>query len=364
MTAIVMELIYQVSPKIEALIQQAEDLNGSLVASLQLLKPQSLTFDSLVGRITYCFAFSNIPMAKREVSELLQSRIQSYSRRKPNIMQAEILTLFDIYSSSYWDFYGTGKPIPAGFFISAVGKMGRKTKRIKGLSRKLRKILLIQKSGDHPLVVASLLYILIQKDSSRTISKHNNENLRAGTEKIYSSTSYQGVESKMVRDKLFGSLTVVMSHLAFWAVLTSFGMTGGSAILLEEVWSEDYSAYQYAYKTALERENATVWIEYFLKSYIEASRRVLLKLETGDSKLDPSSSSFKFQDSSFRDSLTERQKAILAMFVSKSREVTNKNVQRSCKVSQLTASRELSGLVRTGHIKIHGRGRATYYTRI
>ena len=61
--------------------------------------------------------------------------------------------------------------------------------------------------------------------------------------------------------------------------------------------------------------------------------------------------------------LTKRQTEILSLLDQPGAQVMNKTVQKHFKVSQITASRDLSRLASLGILFSHGRGRSIYYTR-
>lgn len=62
--------------------------------------------------------------------------------------------------------------------------------------------------------------------------------------------------------------------------------------------------------------------------------------------------------------LTERQKEIIAFLSDPSASITNKKTQHHFKISQITASRDLSRLTSLGLLYPHGKGRSVYYTKI
>jgi len=61
--------------------------------------------------------------------------------------------------------------------------------------------------------------------------------------------------------------------------------------------------------------------------------------------------------------LNRRQKMILEIFANPDNRITNRQVQKMCQVSQITASRDLSRLAMLGLLFTHGKGRSIYYTR-
>ena len=62
--------------------------------------------------------------------------------------------------------------------------------------------------------------------------------------------------------------------------------------------------------------------------------------------------------------LSDRQKTILALLEPPGASITNRQVQKRFKISQVTASRDLAKLATLTMVYPHGRGRSVYYTRV
>lgn len=299
------ELIYQVSDRIEGIIDQAVDLNKKIVSkALPMRLEKDLKFDTLCKRICYNLVLSNIPMTKNEVAAVIKGR--------KSLLSDDILGLYEMYSRIYWQYYCSGKKI----ITSSIFSLQTKT-----LRRKMKRILSHQNNNLHPLATASLVYIMIYCEP------------------------------------LFTSQRKSLAGVVFWAVLSSSGFTGNELIVLEEQWQKDFKNYQYAFETAIKKENASLWIEYFVRSYIEAAKRTLGVL----SEYSENSERRKFRQS---EDLTTRQIGIVGLFTNDKGQVTNRLIQKSFKISQLTASRELSLLTSKDIIISHGKGRNTYYTKV
>lgn len=99
--------------------------------------------------------------------------------------------------------------------------------------------------------------------------------------------------------------------------------------------------------------SSTTWLEYFAESFArhldtiqERINRVILQT----------------QDNPFF-ILSDRQRAILALVEHPESTITNKKIQETFHLSQITASRELSKLTALGKIISRGKGRSVYYTK-
>lgn len=62
--------------------------------------------------------------------------------------------------------------------------------------------------------------------------------------------------------------------------------------------------------------------------------------------------------------LNDRQKGILNFLENPDATITNKKVQQLFKISQITASRDLTKLANLGLLFVHGKGRSVFYTRV
>jgi Fic family protein len=100
-------------------------------------------------------------------------------------------------------------------------------------------------------------------------------------------------------------------------------------------------------------ENVTEWIEFFSSLILDAYKNIEIVL----SKHNSTKTNKLFQ-------LTPRQKNILSLLDNPNVRITNKLIQESFHISQLTASRELSTLSNRGLLLSIGKGRSTYYTKL
>jgi len=145
------------------------------------------------------------------------------------------------------------------------------------------------------------------------------------------------------------------SHLVFYMFLYK----NGYDVRRLPVYEEYYYANLISYKNMLTRlgglANVTPWLEYSAIAVISSLEKTLLAFSQQNTK-DP-------QKETIFD-LGERQKLIMNLLVQPGIKLTNKMVQRSFDVSQITASRDLAKLVHAGLIVSRGKGRSTYYTKI
>lgn len=146
------------------------------------------------------------------------------------------------------------------------------------------------------------------------------------------------------------------SRLLSYLFLYKLGYDVRGLIGFETVWSEDNEVYFVAIRTWVEASSVTIWLEYFAGSVAKYLEEVCERIK--DLSPDGLGISSSFWD------LNERQKVILGILDQPGVSITNKTVQKRFKISQITASRDLSKLAILGLLFSHGKGRSVYYTKV
>lgn len=147
-----------------------------------------------------------------------------------------------------------------------------------------------------------------------------------------------------------------LSRLLSYIFLYKNGYDVRGLIEFEKTWTQDRQTYLEAIRITLEVTSITLWLEYF-------SNSVLTALSGTYRKIQDSTSENLGVHSSFWE-LSHRQKSIINMLHQPGLTVTNREVQKHFKVSQITASRDLSKLANLGLLFSHGKGRSVYYTKV
>lgn len=125
---------------------------------------------------------------------------------------------------------------------------------------------------------------------------------------------------------------------------------------LETEFGQDRNFYKQNYNLAINASTLTFWLEYFAKC-------ILTQLEKIYQYITKPASVLKEMPQSFFE-LNDRQKSILNILDLPQGSITNRKIQKAYKVSQITASRDLSKLTTLGFLFSHGKGRSVYYTKI
>lgn len=155
-----------------------------------------------------------------------------------------------------------------------------------------------------------------------------------------------------------------LAHLAFYPnrlayllsllYLAKTGLDLRGWLSLEDCWNQNKTSYLQVLQQTTTSKNSTLWLEYYCQGLIVQMTAV--KTELGNLLTVPIQSTSK--------SINSRQKNILEMAIQSPTPITNRQVQQIFKVSQITASRDLSKLSLVGLLAPHGSGRSTSYTKM
>lgn len=124
----------------------------------------------------------------------------------------------------------------------------------------------------------------------------------------------------------------------------------------ENTWIKERKIFEQISEITQNTVSITLWLEYFAESLISQLQYMLEKIRSAF--FDTLGLSPNFWE------LNDRQKKILSRLEEPGSTITNRDVQRQFKISQITASRDLSRLSNLGLIFTHGKGRSIYYSRI
>lgn len=109
--------------------------------------------------------------------------------------------------------------------------------------------------------------------------------------------------------------------------------------------------YRYAYDATKANNNATIWLSFVVDALITQTQLLL------------TSPAQSVENEPARE-LQPRLIRILALLDSPTSRLTNKNLQEKFGISQITSSRDLAKLADMGLVRVHAKGRSTYYTKI
>ncbi len=126
-------------------------------------------------------------------------------------------------------------------------------------------------------------------------------------------------------------------------------------LVLDEYFRRDLAAFRQTTENVSKSQSLTLWLEYFAQGVAAQLEKAQEDLTLQSSHLDLPATFWNLND---------RQKEILTQMSQPDSTITNKKVQKQFKVSQITASRDLSRLAYLGLIFARGKGRSIYYTKV
>ncbi len=147
----------------------------------------------------------------------------------------------------------------------------------------------------------------------------------------------------------------IFARLAHYLFLSKYGFDIRGWVTPERVWQADKETYSRLTAAYQKDQALTQWLEYVAQS-------TQTNLETTLADIQESRSHIEYPTSFWE--LSERQKEIVKLMDKPDTSMTNREVHKRFKVSQITASRDLAKLTSLGLLYPHGKGRAVYYTKI
>lgn len=152
--------------------------------------------------------------------------------------------------------------------------------------------------------------------------------------------------SQIIRIAPFTKENTQVASLLAYLFLYKAGYDFRGLLVLEECWQPSLVVLS---------ENLTTFLENFSKVLAnQLGKTANFDLES-QAQLGLSASFWQLND---------RQKAILNFLENPDATITNKKVQSLFKVSQITASRDLTKLANLGLLFMHGKGRSVFYTKV
>jgi Fic family protein len=178
-------------------------------------------------------------------------------------------------------------------------------------------------------------------------------------EYLHKSTEHPVVQAAIVQMQLIclhpfqdgnGRLARLLSLL----YLYKNGYDFRGMLTIEEYWRKDLASLDVIKDTVLQSNSLNMWLEYYASSMVGNLEKSLQKIR-----------GLAFHSEKGGNwELSDRQRNIISVLEFPHATITNKKVQKHFKVSQITASRDLTRLLSLGMVLSHGKGRSTYYTRV
>jgi Fic family protein len=160
----------------------------------------------------------------------------------------------------------------------------------------------------------------------------------------------------MEKMQLFANHNTQIAHLTADLFLYKSGYSFKGFLAYEASWMGDEGAYKESHERALNAASLTIWLEYFAQNIVKQLENIVQLISK------PKSPTLDLKKSFWK--LNERQRSILNFLDQPQITITNRQVQKRYKISQITASRDLTKLANLGYLFSHGKGRSVYYTKI
>lgn len=310
-----LNISYNVSPRLSEYLSRIEDLRKQiLLTSIPPMLELQLKWDAIFNRTYYSLKLAGHPLSKDEALRAL-TEITRTVRLKTSQKEAIAYKKAQDYIAQNW--LGSEKPVDAQTIILLHEIIGDGKLRVPqaGLQHLLD---YIQARSENPIIQAAI--VNIEMDKMQLFSNNN---------------------------KLIACLTSLL-------FLFKYGWDFRGFLAYEAQWTQDEKNYQANCERAKNSVSLTLWLEYFANCVLKQAESISLALTN------PKPAELK---ESFWE-LNERQKSILDNLASPQVTITNRQIKKKYKISQITASRDLAKMANLGLLLSHGKGRSVYYTRI
>jgi DNA-binding transcriptional ArsR family regulator len=307
---------YNVSLPLRNALQQIEQLRrGVLLIPLPPKIELRLRWEAMVHRIYWILSLSGSPITRSEVVKILSN---PGKKSKPDTNEVILLYKAMNYIGENW--LVSPKAVTVGTISTILDLIAENSRSILAHDRELKHMLdYLQTGKEHPVIQAGIVH--------------------AGLTIILPETPGK-------------AKTVNLTTLIFFY---KYAYDIRRLIVLEEYFRHNLSLYKEALKIALKNINLTQWLEFFAQEMVVELTKIKEQLVSQRFQLDIPQGFFE---------LTDRQKETLSTLENPANRVTNRQVQKLFKVSQITASRDLAKLTTLGLIYPHGKGRSIYYTKV
>ncbi|MBI4089087.1 MAG: hypothetical protein HY424_00060 [Candidatus Levybacteria bacterium] len=199
------------------------------------------------------------------------------------------------------------------------------------------------------------LQYLLDYLQARPLTSERSDGGRAKSENPIIRAAIINIEIEKMQ--LFSEHVLEIANLSSLLFLYKYGYDMRGFLAYEAEWDEENEdEYRENRRRAVETTSLTLWLEYFASSMLKQIERIRQSIEKSKSSV------LGLRESFWK--LNERQKSILSLLDQPQITITNRQVQKRYKISQITASRDLAKLESLGFLFSHGKGRSVYYTKI
>lgn len=309
---------YSPTPTLQAGLQTFQLLwKDLMLAPLPTKNARRFRWDAMLTRLDMIRAFLGLPLSKRDLTHLLAH--PAAHRLSP---QLQVLLTYRSTWWSLWQELSYTDHLPSitavSEFLDPIGKSLRQAGyKMQRESSSLRQtIAYLSAAREHPLIAAAVAYAMLLPPSF----------------------------SQTIPELLF---VYPVSYL--YLFVGNYETRG--LVTLEDIWDPREKSASERLSQGRVSGNYTPWLEYAVQQVNTG-----LEKRKGEIAAPPRTE----VHASFWQ-LNDRQKNIILSLEQPTATITNHDVQRRFKVSQITASRDLAKLVSLGLLLSRGKGRSTSY---
>ncbi len=311
-----LSISYNLSPRLKDYLSKIENLRVRIALTPILPKTKlKLRFEVMLNRVYYSFSLSGNPLERKDLIRLLSKSLPKKMQKR----EEEAIRYKRALDYVLENWLGEKRSVSSEDLITLHGIIG--SGKLTTQQQELQNLLdYLQARQENPIIQGAIVNIELLK-------------MHPFTDKNQS-----------------------LSLLAPYLFLYKGGYDFRRLMSLETEFGQDVDYYKNNYNLAINAATLNLWLEYFAKSILNQTQKIYQSITNNTSGLKEMEESF-FQ-------LNDRQKAILNILDVPQASTSNKKIQTTYKVSQITASRDLSKLTSLGFLLSHGKGRSVYYTKI
>lgn len=311
-----LNISYNISPRLNEYLDRIEELRRKILLNpIPKALELRLKWEATFNRIHYSLKLDGNPMKKTDMLKLLSET----THKKTDNHQKAVLKYKEAldYISRNWQ--GSPNAVDALAIIDLHKIISNGKLRVPqaGLQHFLD---YLQSRSENPIIQAAT--IIIEMEKMQLFSEHNS----------------------------------LISHLAADLFLHKYGYDFKGFLAYEAEWMKDEKNFRENHERALSAVSLTLWLEYFAQNILEQLETIIQSIEK------PKTETAGLKESFWR--LNERQRSILNYLDQPQAIITNRQIQKKYKISQITASRDLTKLVKLGYLFSLGKGRSVHYTKI
>lgn len=313
-----LNISYTISPRLKDYLTRIESLRRRILLNpISPAKELKFRWEAKFNRTYYSLKLTGNPLKKQEMLKLLTEIV--HKKTNTNSEQREVLKFKQALDHISQNWLGSENAVNAQALIEihriiADGRLG------------------VPKGG--------LQYLL--------------DYLQARLESPIIQAAIVAIE--MEKMQLFDEKNKLLFFLAPLVFLYKYGYDFKGFLAYETQFAEEGNRFRENLARAQDSISLTLWLEYFALCILRQLEILVQSIEKPKVRtLDLRKSFWELQD---------RQKSILSYLDSPQVTITNRQIQKRYKTSQITASRDLAKLTSLGYLFSHGKGRSVYYTKI